>query len=268
MIGSGREAANDKVAKLVRMTTEAKYHTFAISDTDVRVRPDYLRSVVAPLSNPKVGAVTCMYTSLCDTSFAQRLQSIGMISDFYPGILVARLLDGVKFALGQTIVTTRRHMEGFGGYQAIEKSPGDDLLVGRMIEEQDFEVVLFPRPVETVADFQSMGELLTKRLRWMTVMRHMRPWGHLGLIFTQGLLWSICGRRNPPYDGHRSSLLRTLCRAEGCHNNDRGGVGPGSNTSLEEVADHPDLGRDRIRHLVVELHSQDHHLAQSPILDS
>ena len=191
LIGSGREAANDKVAKLVRMTTEAKYHTFAISDADVRVRPDYLRSVVAPLSNPKVGAVTCMYTSLRDTSFAQRLQSIGMISDFYPGILVARLLDGVKFALGQTIVTTRRHIEGFGGYQAIENSPGDDLLVGRLIEEQHFEVVLFPRPVETVADFQSMGDLLTKRLRWMTVMRHMRPWGHLGLIFTQGLLWSI-----------------------------------------------------------------------------
>jgi len=191
LIGSGREAANDKVAKLVRMTAEAKYHTFAISDADVRVRPDYLRSVVAPLSNPKVGAVTCMYISLRDTSFTQRLQSIGMISDFYPGILVARLLDGVKFALGQTIVTTRRHIEGFGGYQTIENSPGDDLLVGRLIEEQHFEVVLFPRPVETVADFQSMGDLLTKRLRWMTVMRHMRPWGHLGLIFTQGLLWSI-----------------------------------------------------------------------------
>jgi ceramide glucosyltransferase len=146
--------------------------------------------VVAPLSDPKVGAVTCMYTSHCDTTFTQQLQSTGMISDFYPGILVARQLDGVKFALGQTIVTTRRHLEGFGGYQAIENRPGDDLLVGRLIEEQGFEVVLFPRPVETVADFRSMGELFTKRLRWMTVMRHMRPWGHLGLLFTQGLLWA------------------------------------------------------------------------------
>ena len=191
LIGSGRDAVNDKVAKLARMTAEAKYETFVITDSDVRVRPDYLRSVVAPLNNPKVGAVTCMYISYCDTTFTQRLQSIGMISDFYPGILVARQLDGVKFALGQTIVTTRRHLEGFGGYQTIENRPGDDLLVGRMIEEQGFEVVLFRRPVETVADFQSMGELLTKRLRWMTVMRHMRPWGHLGLVFTQGLLWAV-----------------------------------------------------------------------------
>ncbi len=191
LIGSGREAANDKVAKLVRLTAEARYDTFAISDADVRVRADYLRSVVAPLKDPKVGAVTCMYVSARDTSFTQRLQSVGMLSDFYPGILVAWLLDGVKFALGQTIVTTRRHLEGFGGYQAIENSPGDDLLVGRLIEEQQLEVVLFPRPVETVADFQSMGDLLTKRLRWMTVMRHMRPWGHLGLLFTQGLPWAI-----------------------------------------------------------------------------
>ena len=191
LIGSGRVAANDKVAKLARMAAEAKYETLVISDSDVRVQRDYLRSVVAPLSDPKVGAVTCMYTSYCDTTFTQRLQSMGMISDFYPGILVARQLDGVKFALGQTIVTTRRHLEGFGGYQAIENRPGDDLLVGRLIEEQGFEVVLFPRPVESVADFQSMGDLFTKRLRWMTVMRHMRPWGHLGLVFTQGLLWAI-----------------------------------------------------------------------------
>jgi len=189
LIGSGRHAPNDKVAKLARLTAEARYDTFAISDADVRVQPDYLRTFVAPLRDPKVGAVTCMHTSR-DTTFTQRLQSVGMISDFYPGILVARQLDGVKFAFGQTIVTTRRHLDGFGGYPAIENSPGDDLLVGRLIEEQQFQVVLFPRPVEILADFQSMAELLTKRLRWMTVMRHMRPWGHLGLIFTQGLLWA------------------------------------------------------------------------------
>jgi ceramide glucosyltransferase len=191
LIGSGRDAVNDKVAKLARMVAESKYETLVISDSDVRVKPDYLRSVVAPLSDPKVGAVTCMYTSCCDTTFTQQFQSIGMISDFYPGILVARQLDGVKFALGQTIVTTRQHLAGFGGYPAIENRPGDDLLVGRMIEQQGLEVVLFPRPVETVADFQSMQELLVKRLRWMTVMRHMRPSGHIGLMFTQGLAWAV-----------------------------------------------------------------------------
>jgi ceramide glucosyltransferase len=114
-----------------------------------------------------------------------------MISDFYPGILVARQLDGIKFALGQTIVTTRTRLEGFGGYEAIENKPADDLLVGRLIAEQGYEVELLPYAVETVPDYDSLRDLFVKRLRWMTVMRHMRPWGHLGLVFTQGLPWSI-----------------------------------------------------------------------------
>jgi len=188
---SGHTAPNDKVVKLARLVSEAQNEVLVINDSDVRVRPDYLRSVVSPLRDPKVGAVTCLYVSTHEHTFLQRLQSIGMICDFYPGILVARQLDGVKFAFGQTIVTTRKHLAGFGGYTAIQNRPADDLLVGRLIAEQGFEVELLPYAVETVADFRSLSEFFFKRLRWMTVMRHMRPWGHIGLIFTQGLAWSI-----------------------------------------------------------------------------
>jgi ceramide glucosyltransferase len=125
-----------------------------------------------------------------------------MISDFYPGILVARQLDGIKFALGQTIVTTRAHLAGFGGYEAIENRPADDLLVGRLIAEQGFEVELLPYAVQTVPDYDSLRDLFVKRLRWMTVMRHMRPWGHLGLAFTQGLPWSLAvAATHPPAIG-------------------------------------------------------------------
>ncbi|MGB8472759.1 MAG: glycosyltransferase [Candidatus Acidiferrum sp.] len=188
---SGHTAPNDKVVKLARLVSEAQNEVLVINDSDVRVRPDYLRSVVAPLRDPKVGAVTCLYVSSHEDTFLQKFQSIGMICDFYPGILVARQLDGVKFAFGQTIVTTRKNLAGFGGYTAIQNRPADDLLVGRLVAEQGFEVELLSYAVETVADFRSLSEFFFKRLRWMTVMRHMRPWGHLGLIFTQGLAWSI-----------------------------------------------------------------------------
>jgi ceramide glucosyltransferase len=191
LYGSGRNAINDKVAKLVRMVHEARNEVLVINDSDVRVQPDYLRTVVAPLRDPKVGGVTCLYVSSQDKTFTQHLQSIGMICDFYPGILVARQLDGIKFALGQTIVTTRAHLAGFGGYEKIENRPADDLLVGRLIAEQGFEVELLPYAVQTVPDYDSMKALFIKRLRWMTVMRHMRPWGHLGLTFTQGLPWCL-----------------------------------------------------------------------------
>ena len=191
LFGSGRVATNDKVAKLSRLAKEAKYETLVINDSDVRAEPRYLRTIVAPLADPKVGAVTCFYVPTDETTLVQKLQTIGMYSDFYPGIVVAWQLDGVKFALGPTIATSRARLAEFGGYEMIENRPADDLLVGRLIAEQGHEVKLLPYSVLTVADFQSLGDLFLKRLRWIVVMRHMRPWGHFGLIFTWGLPWSL-----------------------------------------------------------------------------
>jgi ceramide glucosyltransferase len=191
LYGSGRIATNDKVAKLARLVSEAQHEFVVISDSDVRVRPDYLRQVIAPLARPNVGAVTCFYVPVEDKTFADRLQNVGMMSDFYPGILVAWQLDGIKFALGPTIATTRTRLTAFGGYAAIENRPADDLLVGRLIAEQDYEVVLLPYAIQTVADYGSFRELLHKRLRWIVVMRNLRPWGHFGLIFTLGFAWTL-----------------------------------------------------------------------------
>ncbi|MGA7292534.1 MAG: glycosyltransferase [Terriglobales bacterium] len=191
LFGSGGGGSNDKVVKLARLVSEAQNEFVVISDSDVRARPDYLRTVVAPLADAKVGAVTCFYVPIEDKTLTESLQTIGMFSDFYAGILVARQLDGVKFALGPTIATTRTRLAGFGGYEAIEHRPADDLLVGRLIAEQGYEVELLPYTILTVADYQSLSGLLHKRLRWVVVMRHMRPWGHFGLLFTQGLAWSL-----------------------------------------------------------------------------
>jgi ceramide glucosyltransferase len=191
LYGSGRVASNDKVAKLARMAAEARYETVVISDSDVRVQPDYLRAMTAPLRDERVGAVTCFYVHTDLKTLADRLQTVGMMSDFYAGILVAWQLEGIKFALGPSIATTRARLAGFGGYAAIENSPGDDLLVGRLIAEQGYEVRLLRYAVTTVSDYASMHDLLQKRMRWIVVMRHMRPWGHLGLLLTQGLPWSL-----------------------------------------------------------------------------
>ena len=184
-------ASNDKVAKLARLVNEASNEVLVINDSDVRVQPDYFRRVVAPIGRPNVGAVTCFYTSLRDKTFAEHLHTIGMLSDFYAGLLTAWQLDGVKFAIGKTIVTTRTALAQFGGYEALQSGPGDDLLVGRLIAEEGHEVVLLPYTLETVSSYGSFGELLHKRLRWMVVMRHLRPAGHFGLLFTHGLAWCL-----------------------------------------------------------------------------
>lgn len=209
LFGSDRNATNDKAAKLARLVKEAQHEIVVISDSDVRVEPDYLRTVVAPMANPHVGAVTCFYVSTHEATLVQNLQSIGMMSDFYAGILVAWRLDGVKFTLGPTIATSRARLAAFGGYQAIENRPGDDLLVGRLIAEQGYQVELLPYSVSTVADYQSFRDLFYKRLRWITVMRHMRPWGHLGLIFTHGLPWCLAAIAAAPSPAVAAIYLST-----------------------------------------------------------
>src|SRR6202167_828479 len=99
LYGSGRVAANDKVAKLARLVNEAAHEVVVISDSDVRVRPDYLQHLVAPLRDPRVGAATCFYVPTEVATFTDHLQSVGMMSDFYAGVLVGRQLEGMKFAL-------------------------------------------------------------------------------------------------------------------------------------------------------------------------
>ena len=191
LLGSGRDAVNDKVARLVRLVHEAQHELLVITDGDVRVRPDYLRAMVLPFRDPKVGSATCLYTSTKEVTFLQELQSVSMTSDFFAGIMTAWQLDGVKFAFAQSIVTTRKNIEGFGGYETLENRPADDLFIGRRAVEQGLEAKLLPYVVQSVADFRTLHELMLKRIRWMTVMRFMRPWGHLGLIFTWGLLWAL-----------------------------------------------------------------------------
>jgi ceramide glucosyltransferase len=191
IFGSGRNAINDKVGRLVRLVDEAKYDLLVITDGDIRVTPEYLRAVAHPFRDPKVGGATCLYASTDEKKFIEELQSVGMVSDFFAGILVAWQLDGVKFMFGQSIVMTRQANTAFGTYRVNENKPADDLLAGRMVAEQGYEVKLLPYVVKTVADFNSMRDLLYKRTRWMTVMRLMRPWGHFGLVLTWGLPASL-----------------------------------------------------------------------------
>ena len=192
LFGADKDALNDKAAKLARLVREARHEVVVISDSDVRARPDHLGTVVAPLADPQVGAVTCFYLAIEQKTLADSVQAIGMASDFYAGLLVGWQLEGVRFALGPTIATTRTRLASFGGYQAIANQPGDDMLVGRLIAEQGYTVKLLPNyTIRTVADYQSMPDLLQKRIRWFVVMRHLRPWGHLGLLLTQGLPWSL-----------------------------------------------------------------------------
>ena len=191
LYGSGRHAINDKVARLVRMVDEARYDLLVIVDADVRVQPGYLQAVVAPFRDAKVGGATCLYVSTKETSFTQRLpchwNEFGLLCRHHGGLETGWREVRVR-ANHRCAAASAGELRWIS---VIENRPADDLLVGRLIAEQGYEVKLLPYTVEAVADFSSMRDLMVKRLRWMTVMRGMRPWGHFGLVFTWGLPWAL-----------------------------------------------------------------------------
>ena len=188
------------------------------------------------------------------------------MSDFYPGILVAWQLDGIKFTLGPTIATTRTRLAGFGGYAAIENRPADDLLVGRLIAGQGYEVVLLPYAIETVADYGSFRELLYKRLRWMVVMRNLRPWRSLRPDLHAGI--SLVPRRGCGASGRTCgrSVFGGISDPPGRDDHHHRQLGTESTQPLGKPVAHSAVGRTGVCPVAGQLFTQQHPLARGRLL--
>ncbi|HKV47827.1 MAG TPA: bacteriohopanetetrol glucosamine biosynthesis glycosyltransferase HpnI [Candidatus Acidoferrales bacterium] len=195
LVGSEPIGASDKVNKLCRMAREARHELLLVSDSDVRVEPGFLRSVVAPLADAKVGGVTWLYRGLTDGSFAAEIEAIGNSADFAPGVLAAWLLNGKKldFMLGAVMATTKKHLAAIGGFESFADYFCDDYELGNRLAARGLRVVLSATSVSIVYPQQTLAAAFRHQLRWNLSIRFSRPWGHAGLIFSQGLFWTILG---------------------------------------------------------------------------
>ncbi len=193
LIGSDPIGASDKVNKLCRMAHEARYEILLVSDSDVRVEPGFLRAVVAPFRDPGVGGVTCLYRGLAEDCFPATLEALGNSGDFAPGVLVARLFGEIDFMLGAVMATTKTQIAVIGGFESLADFLADDYELGNRIANAGKKVELSTFPVSIVYPRETLREALRRQLRWNLCVRYSRPWGHFGLLFSQGLPWAILG---------------------------------------------------------------------------
>jgi ceramide glucosyltransferase len=182
--------SNRKVSNLANAMTKARHEIILLADSDVYVEPNYLQQVIQPLSNPKVGVVTCLYRSLTDRGLTH-LEALSSATEFHPGVLVSNQLEGIKFAMGQTIVIRRSVLEEIGGLAAIANYLADDFQLGYLPAQAGYDVVLSHYVVEHVIATSTVIESLQRQIRWMVGIRISRPWGYLGLIFTYGTVASL-----------------------------------------------------------------------------
>ena len=177
---------NLKVSNLQNMYQRVKHEHVVIIDSDIRVTAGYLRKVIAPLCAPRVGLVTCLYRAAETPDFAARLEAVGITAEFAPGVLMAWMLEGVKFALGSTMATTRARLEAIGGFPALADYLADDFMLGNLIAADDCEVRLSQHVVETAMAPTGLAGMLRHQMRWARSTRISRPLGYLGLILTYG----------------------------------------------------------------------------------
>ena len=193
LIGSESIGVSDKVNKLCRMSREARHEIILVSDSDVRVEPGFLRAIAAPFRDSKIGGVTCLYRGITDGSFAADLTALGNSTDFAEGVLVAWLFGGVKFMLGAVMATTKTMLREIGGFEGMADHFSDDYELGSRIAAKGYRIELNEFPVSIVYPKQNLLDAFRQQVRWNLSVRYSRPWGHFGLIFTQGLAWMTVG---------------------------------------------------------------------------
>jgi ceramide glucosyltransferase len=184
--------ANVKVSNLVQMLPAARHEILLVSDSDIRVPKDYLRRVVAPLTDDSVGLVTCLYRGIPGPSLGSQLEALGISMDFVPGVLSARILEGgIHFALGSTMAFRKSDLAAIGGFETLLDYLGDDYQLGRRISARGKTVELSDVMVDTFLPAYSFRQFVDHQLRWARNIRDARRWGYLGLALTFGLPWSI-----------------------------------------------------------------------------
>jgi ceramide glucosyltransferase len=191
LIGSDPLGASDKVNKLCRLVREARHEIVIVTDSDVRVDPGYLRAIAAPFRDPAVGGVTCLYRGLTDGGFGADLEAIGNSTDFAAGVLVNWLGGKIDFMLGAMMATTKKYLAEIGGFEAIVDYFCDDFELGNRLAAKGRRIELSTFPAAIVYPHETFAQAFRHQVRWNLSIRYSRPAGHLGLIFTQGLLWTI-----------------------------------------------------------------------------
>jgi ceramide glucosyltransferase len=190
-VGADYLGANRKVNNLARLAQEAQYEILVLSDGDVRVGPNYLREIVAPFADEGTGAVTCFYRAIAEKNLGAQLEAIGAASDFFAGVLMANGMEGMSFALGASIATTKRWLGKIGGFAAFADMLADDYELGHRIAKAGGRVVLSREVLWTMYPAQTARGFWDHQLRWARTVRLCRPASYFGLLFTHGLPWAL-----------------------------------------------------------------------------
>ncbi|MDP9159916.1 MAG: glycosyltransferase [Acidobacteriota bacterium] len=195
---------NAKVFSLSKMIPLSTNRYFVLSDSDVRVEPDFLRNVVTPLLDHKIGLVTCPYRGVPSGDLWSTLEALGMSVEMPSGAIVADMLEGVRFALGPAVSVRRDALEKIGGIAATADYYSDDYELGHKVWAAGYKVIFSHHAVQHVLTPRSFARTLGDQLRWMKSTRYSRPMGHVGTGLTYAMPFGLLAFISAAALGHSS----------------------------------------------------------------
>jgi ceramide glucosyltransferase len=176
---------NAKVWSLRALLSEARNETIVMSDSDIFIEPDGLQTIASELAQPGVALVTCPYRATGGPHFWSRLEALGLNTEFLGGLLTARLLNGMDFAIGCTIATRRADLAAIGGLENLQRYLAEDFEMGSLTRRHGKTVVLSRCVIEHHIGNDTLLANWRHRLRWARSTRRSRRIGYIGELFTK-----------------------------------------------------------------------------------
>jgi ceramide glucosyltransferase len=178
---------NAKVFKLEAMVKLARHDILVMSDSDIRASQRLLETIAREFQDKAVGLVTCPYRAVASASIWSQLEAVGLNTEFLGGVLAARFLNGMDFALGPTLAVRRQVLEKIRGFDHLKDYLAEDFVLGKRVAESGASVVLSCERIEHRIGSQPFWQNLVHRLRWARSTRRSRPVGYVGQVFTHSL---------------------------------------------------------------------------------
>jgi ceramide glucosyltransferase len=192
--GGEPDYINAKAASLEHMEAAAEHEILIISDSDVRVTRDYLRSVALPFADLKVGGMTCPYRGVTvDGGLWAGLEAVGMSVEMTAGVLVARNMEGMQFTLGPTMAFRRGTIRRMGGFAVTADYCADDFVLGNEAFKLGETIVLSHHAIDHIVIHETFWQSMLHQVRWMKSTRFSRPKGHFGTSLTFAMQFGLLG---------------------------------------------------------------------------
>jgi ceramide glucosyltransferase len=188
VVEPSRVGKNPKVANLVNMAAHAKHELLIMSDSDIRVTPDYVRRIVAAIEEPGVGAVSCLYSGKALGNVWSKLAAMNIDCHFLPNARLGLALGLARPCFGSTIAFRRQTLDEIGGFACLADVLADDYELGRAIRARGYRISIPDHfTVEHVCSQTSAPALLRQELRWARTNLVLAPIGYAGTIVTYPL---------------------------------------------------------------------------------